>query len=95
MKTSRLISVLIVASAAISVARVADASMTERLEGRFLKSRIKMRIDENWKIQSGNTSEAQATAFDDSTWTVTNVPHDFSIALVKPTSNDPGANGWT
>ena len=93
MKTSKLISVLIVASVA-TVARVADASMTERLEGRFLKSRIKMRIDENWKIQSGNASGAQATAFDDSTWTVTNVPHDFSIALVKPTSNDPGANGW-
>jgi beta-galactosidase len=94
MKTSKLLAVLIVGSVAFSAARVADASMTERLEARFLKSRIKMRIDENWKVQSGNASGAQATAFDDSTWTVTNVPHDFSITLVKPTSNDPGANGW-
>ncbi|HJX66283.1 MAG TPA: glycoside hydrolase family 2 TIM barrel-domain containing protein, partial [Polyangia bacterium] len=94
MKISKLLSVLIVASMALSVARVADASMTERLEGKYLKSRIKMRIDENWKVQSGNPSGAQATTYNDTTWTVTNVPHDFSITLVKPTSNDPGANGW-
>jgi beta-galactosidase len=94
MKSSKLFCVLITGLTALSLAGVARASMTERLEARFLKSRIKMRIDENWKVQSGNASGAQATAFDDSTWTVTNVPHDFSITLVKPTSNDPGANGW-
>jgi len=94
MKSSRLLSLSTIALMALSAAGVARASMTERLEARFLKSRIKMRIDENWKIQSGNASGAQATAFDDSTWTVTNVPHDFSITLVKPTSNDPGASGW-
>jgi len=94
MKSSKLLCVLIAGLTALSLAGVARASMTERLEARFLKSRIKMRIDENWKVQSGNASGAQATAFDDSTWTVTNVPHDFSITLVKPTSNDPGANGW-
>ena len=94
MKSSKLLCVLIAGLTALSLAGVARASMTERLEARFLKSRIKMRIDENWKVQSGNASGAQATAFDDSTLTVTNVPHDFSITLVKPTSNDPGANGW-
>jgi beta-galactosidase len=94
MKSRKLLSVLIVASIASALAGVARASMTERLEGKFLKSRIKMRIDEDWRIQSGNVSGAQATAFNDASWTVTNVPHDFSITLVKPTSNDPGAIGW-
>jgi len=75
-------------------AGVASASMTERLEGKFLKSRIKIRIDEDWKVQSGNVAGAEAVAFNDASWTPTNVPHDFSITLVKPTSNDPGAVGW-
>jgi beta-galactosidase len=79
---------------ALSLAGVAGASMTERLEAKYLKSRVKLRIDEDWRVQSGNASGAEATAFDDSQWTVTNVPHDFSITLVKPTSNDPGASGW-
>jgi beta-galactosidase len=71
-----------------------NANMTERLEGKYLKSRIKMRIDEGWKVQSGNVSGAQATAFDDGTWTTTNVPHDMSITLVSTSNNDPGAMGW-
>jgi len=53
-----------------------------------------MRIDEGWKVQSGNVSGAQATAFDDGTWTTTNVPHDMSITLVSTSNNDPGAMGW-
>jgi beta-galactosidase len=73
---------------------IASASMTERFEGKFLKSRIKQRIDEDWKVKSGNVSGAQATAFNDAAWTTTNVPHDFSITLVSTTNNDPGAMGW-
>jgi beta-galactosidase len=75
----------------------AFASMTERLEGKYLKSRIKVRIDEGWLVQSGNPAGAQATAFSDAAWTPTNVPHDFAITLVKPTGtsgNDPAARGW-
>ena len=34
------------------VAGRVNASMTERLEGKFLKSRIKLRIDEDWKVQA-------------------------------------------
>jgi hypothetical protein len=34
------------------IAGSAGASMTERFEAKFLKSRIKQRIDENWKVQS-------------------------------------------
>jgi beta-galactosidase len=94
MKCSKLLLVSVTAWMASSVAGVAGASMTERLEGRFLKSRIKMRIDEDWKVQSGNAAGAEAAAYNDATWTPTNVPHDFSITLVKPTSNDPGASGW-
>jgi beta-galactosidase len=76
---------------------LAEASLTERLEGRFLKSRVKMRIDEGWKVQSGAVTGAEAMAFNDASWTITNVPHDFAITLVKPTGtsgNDPAARGW-
>ena len=70
------------------------ATPTERLEGKYLKSRIKLRIDEDWKVQTGNISGAEATAFDDSAWATTNVPHDMSITLVSTTDSDPGAMGW-
>jgi beta-galactosidase len=70
------------------------ATPTERLEGKFLKSRIKLRIDEDWKVQTGNISGAEATAFDDAAWATTSVPHDMSITLVSTTNSDPGAIGW-
>jgi beta-galactosidase len=70
------------------------ATPTERLEGRFLKSRIKLRIDEDWKVRTGDTPGAETTGFDDSTWDTTSVPHDMSITLVSTTDNDPGALGW-
>jgi beta-galactosidase len=76
------------------IAGSAGASMTERFEAKFLKSRIKQRIDENWKVQSGDVTGASATAFNDGAWTTTNVPHDFSITLVNTSNNDPGAKGW-
>ena len=71
-----------------------EASLTERLEGKYLQNRIKLRIDENWKVQSGNVPGAQTTAFDDSAWATTNVPHDMSITLVSKKDSDPGAIGW-
>jgi len=76
---------------------IARANLTERLEARFLQSRIKLRIDEGWKVQTGNVAGAQATTFDDTSWTPTNVPHDMSITLYKATdatTTDPGALGW-
>jgi beta-galactosidase len=79
------------------IAGIATANITERLEGKYLKNRIKMRIDEGWKVISSDVTGAQATAFDDASWTPTNVPHDMSITLIKPTGtsgNDPGAKGW-
>ncbi len=45
----------------------------------------------------GTVTGAQATTFNDTAWTTINVPHDFSITLVKPVGapgNDPGAKGW-
>jgi Beta-galactosidase/beta-glucuronidase len=71
-----------------------NANMTERLEGKYLNSRIKMRIDEGWKVQSGNVTGAEAITFNDAAWTTTNVPHDMSITLVSTSNNDPGAMGW-
>ena len=70
------------------------ASLTERLEGKYLKSRVKLRIDEGWKVQTGNIPGAQATAFDDAAWTTANVPHDMSITLVSTKDSDPGVIGW-
>jgi beta-galactosidase len=79
------------------MAGTANANLTERLEARFLKSRIKLRIDEGWKVQTGTIPGAQATDFDDASWPPTNVPHDMSITLYKATNattTDPGALGW-
>ena len=71
-----------------------QATPTERLEGKFLKSRMKLRLDEDWKVQTGNVPGAEAVAFDDSAWATTSVPHDMSITLVCTTNYDPGALGW-
>ena len=79
------------------IAGIAGANMTERMEGRFLKSRIKLSFDEGWKVQSGTITGAEATAYSDASWTSTNVPHDLAITLVKPTGtggNDPAVRGW-
>ena len=70
------------------------ATEIERLEGKYLKSRIKLRIDEDWKVQTGKIAGAEATAFNDAAWATTNVPHDMSITLVSTTNSDPGAMGW-
>ena len=70
------------------------ATPTERLEGKYLKTRIKLRIDEDWKVQTGNISGAEAADFNDSEWTITSLPHDMSISLVSTTNNDPGVIGW-
>jgi beta-galactosidase len=70
------------------------ATQIERLEGKYLKSRIKLRIDENWKVRTGNVAGAEATGFDDAGWATISVPHDMSITLVSTTNSDPGALGW-
>ena len=72
----------------------AQASLIERLEGQYLKNRVKLRIDEGWKVQTGNVPGAQTTAFDDAAWATTNVPHDMSITLVSTKDSDPGVIGW-
>jgi beta-galactosidase len=71
-----------------------NANMTERLEGKYLKSRIKLRIDEDWKVQTGSIPGAEAVGFNDAAWTTTNVPHDMSITLVSTKDSDPGVIGW-
>ena len=70
------------------------ATLTERLDDKFLKSRIKLRIDEDWKVQTGNIPGAEAPAFDDSAWATTSVPHDMSVTLLSTSDSDPGAMGW-
>jgi beta-galactosidase len=76
------------------VASNVQATPTERLEGKYLKSRIKLRIDEDWKVQTGNIIGGEAVALDDSAWATTSLPHDLSIALVSTSDSDPGAAGW-
>ena len=76
------------------VAGNVQAAPTERLEAKYLKSRIKLRIDEDWKVQTGNVIGAEAATFDDAAWATTSVPHDMSITLVSTTNSDPGAIGW-
>jgi len=76
------------------VAGNVQATPTERLEGKYLKNRIKLRMDEDWKVQTGNIVGAEATVFNDAAWATTSVPHDMSITLVSTTNSDPGAVGW-
>jgi beta-galactosidase len=96
MRSSMLRSVSRFSLAVFLIAGIVGANMTERLEGKYLKSRVKMRIDEGWKVISSNVSGAQATNFTETGWTTTNVPHDMSMVLVGQAGkgNDPGATGW-
>ena len=71
-----------------------QATQTERLDAKYLKSRIMLRMDEDWKVQTGNIVGAEATAFNDAAWATTSVPYDMSITLVCTTNSDPGAIGW-
>jgi beta-galactosidase len=73
--------------------------MTERLDNSYLKSRIKLRIDEDWKVQTQKSAAdtipgAETVDFNDSAWATTNVPHDMSITLISTKDSDPGAIGW-
>jgi len=76
------------------VAANVHATAIERLDAKYLKSRIKLRIDEDWKVQTGKIPGAEATAFDDAAWATTSVPHDMSITLISTRDSDPGAIGW-
>ena len=76
------------------VAGNAHATAIERLDAKYLKSRIKLRIDEDWKVQTGNMPGAETTTFNDAAWETTSVPHDMSITLVSTRDSDPGAMGW-
>jgi beta-galactosidase len=76
------------------VAGKVQATAIERLDAKYLKSRIKLRIDEDWKVQSGRVVGAETAALDDTGWATTSVPHDMSITLVSTKDSDPGAMGW-
>jgi len=78
----------------LAVAGNLRATEIERLEGKYLKSRIKLRIDEDWKVQTGKIAGAEATDFNDADWAAISVPHDMSITLVSTRDSDPGAMGW-
>ena len=49
-------------------------------------------FDSTWKFHLGDVTGAQATTFDDSSWTGLDVPHDWSIALPF-TQNSPAGGG--
>ena len=49
-------------------------------------------FDTAWKFHLGDVSGAQATTFDDSSWTSLDVPHDWSISL-SFTQNSPAGGG--
>ena len=50
-------------------------------------------FDLTWKFHLGDVTGAQATTFDDSSWTGLDVPHDWSIALPFNQSSASGAGG--
>lgn len=50
-------------------------------------------LDANWKFHLGDTTGAQASAFDDSSWTALSVPHDWSISLPFNQNSLAGSGG--
>jgi beta-galactosidase len=50
-------------------------------------------FDAAWKFHLGDVSNAQATTFDDSSWTGLDVPHDWSISLPFNQSSAAGPGG--
>jgi beta-galactosidase len=50
-------------------------------------------FDLTWKFHLGDVTGAQATTFDDSSWTALDVPHDWSISLAFNQSSPAGAGG--
>ena len=51
-------------------------------------------FDSAWKFHLGDVSGAQATTFDDSSWTSLDVPHDWSISLAFNQSSASGCGRW-
>ena len=89
-----MVSVSMLLAMSFLVAGNVHATAMERLDAKYLKSRVKLRIDEDWKVQTGNIAGAEATAFNDAAWQTISVPHDMSITLISTTNSDPGAMGW-
>ena len=50
-------------------------------------------FDSGWKFHLGDVTSAEATTFDDSSWTAVDVPHDWSISLPFNQSSEAGAGG--
>jgi beta-galactosidase len=50
-------------------------------------------FDLSWKFHLGDVTGAQATTFDDSSWTALDVPHDWSISLPFNQTSLAGAGG--
>ena len=50
-------------------------------------------FDSEWKFHMGDVTGAQATTFDDSSWTALDVPHDWSISLAFTQNSPAGAGG--
>ncbi|HVZ86185.1 MAG TPA: glycoside hydrolase family 2 TIM barrel-domain containing protein, partial [Polyangia bacterium] len=50
-------------------------------------------FDAAWKFHLGDVTGAQATTFDDSSWTALDVPHDWSISLPFTQNSPAGAGG--
>ena len=50
-------------------------------------------FDSGWKFHLGDVTDAQATTFDDSSWTALDVPHDWSISLAFNQSSPAGSGG--
>ena len=50
-------------------------------------------FDSAWRFHQGDVTGAQATTYDDSSWTLLDVPHDWSITLPFTQNSPAGAGG--
>ena len=81
-------------SGAAGTAGGAGGSPTAALVNTYDGSRAAtVSFDADWKFHLGDVSGAQGAAFDDSSWTALDVPHDWSIALPFTQSSPAGPGG--
>ena len=71
-----------------------DAVYEERFENvDGTQVRYRTKIDLNWKFLQNDTIDASGKEFDDSSWRLLNLPHDWSIEGEYHQSNPSGGSG--
>jgi hypothetical protein len=63
------------------------------LQARSLPSRSVLSADADWRFFFGDQAGAESATFDDGTWHVVTIPHDWSIERPPAKENPSGSSG--